>query len=80
MSAPWYNLGNAYEVLGRHREAIEAYREALRLKPDLAGAWNNLGVAYALSGNRNAALDAAQKLRRLDPQKGDRLLNQITGP
>ena len=27
-------LGVAYGRLGRHREAIEAYREALRLKPD----------------------------------------------
>ena len=32
----WFNLGVAYGKLGRHREAIEAYREALRLKPDYA--------------------------------------------
>jgi hypothetical protein len=30
----WFYLGLAYEKLGRHREAIEANREALRLKPD----------------------------------------------
>ena len=30
----WFSLGVAYGKLGRHREAIEAYREALRLKPD----------------------------------------------
>ena len=37
-----------YEILGRYREAIEAYREALRLKPDYAEAWYNLGFAMKL--------------------------------
>ena len=34
----WYNLGDAYGKLGRHQEAVEAFREAVRLKPDFAGA------------------------------------------
>ncbi len=42
----WWMLGTAYGELGRHREAIEAYREALRLKPDNASSWFDLGVAY----------------------------------
>ncbi|MDP2046720.1 MAG: trypsin-like peptidase domain-containing protein, partial [Deltaproteobacteria bacterium] len=41
----WFDLGFAYANLGRHREAVEAYREALRLKPDDADAWINLGGA-----------------------------------
>ena len=35
----WFSLGIAYRNLDRHREAIQAYLEALRLKPDHADAW-----------------------------------------
>jgi len=73
----WPCLGFAYGQLGRHPEAIEAYREALRLKPDFAAAWYNLGLAYALSGNRTAALEAVKELRRYDPQKAEKLFNFI---
>jgi tetratricopeptide (TPR) repeat protein len=66
--------------LGRHREAIEAYREALRLKPDDADTWNNLAVAYFLSGNRSEALQAVKELRRYDPQNADHLFNLIMKP
>ncbi len=66
--------------MGRYREEIEAYREALRLKPDYAYAWNNLACAYALSGNRSAALQAVKELRRYDPQKADKLFNLIMKP
>jgi hypothetical protein len=76
----WYSFGVAYGDMGRHREAIAAYREALRLKPDYAPAWNNLGVAYALSGKRSAALEAVKELRRYDPQKADELFNLIMKP
>lgn len=76
----WLNLGVAYGKLGRYREEIEAYREALRLKPDYAGAWNNLALAYALSGNRSAALEAVRELRRYDPQQADTIFNFIMKP
>jgi Flp pilus assembly protein TadD len=66
--------------LSRYREAIEAYREAVRLKPDDADAWNNLAVAYAQSGNRSAALEAVKELRRYDPQKAEKLFNLIVKP
>ena len=75
----WYWLGGAYGDLGSHAEAIEAYREALRLKPDYVLAWNNLAITYDQSGNRGAALEAVQQLRRSDPQKAESLYNQITG-
>jgi tetratricopeptide (TPR) repeat protein len=69
------NLGIAYTKLDRPTEAIEAYREALRLKPDDADSWYNLGAAYANSGNRSASLAAVKELRRQDPQKAEKLFN-----
>jgi hypothetical protein len=76
----WFNLGIAYGQMGRHREAVEANREALRLKPDYAMAWGNLAAAYANSGNRSAALEALREFRRYDPQKAEILFNSIMEP
>ena len=35
-----YNLGNAYYDLGRHQEAIESYKQAIRIDPDYREARN----------------------------------------
>ena len=52
---------------GPSPEAIEAYREALRLKPDFADAWNNLGVAYGKLGRHQEAIEAYREALRLKP-------------
>ena len=41
----WYNLGNAYSDGQQWPEAIEAYKEALRLQPDDDDAKHNLELA-----------------------------------
>ena len=63
----WYILGGAYANLGRHREAIEAYREVLRLKPDDAMAWYNLGFAYGKLGRYREEIEAYRESLRLKP-------------
>ena len=45
-----YNLGNAYSKLGRYQEAVEAYKQVIRLKPDLAEAHGGLGATYLCLG------------------------------
>ncbi|MBU4448420.1 MAG: tetratricopeptide repeat protein, partial [Proteobacteria bacterium] len=63
----WFSLGVVYGKLSRHREAIEAYREGLRLNPDDAFAWNNLGDAYANMGRLHEAITAYWGSLRLKP-------------
>jgi cytochrome c-type biogenesis protein CcmH/NrfG len=63
----WYNLGDAYGNLGRHREAIAAYRKALRLKPDETCIWNNLGAQYGKMGRHHDAIAAYKEALRLKP-------------
>ena len=73
----WWDLGNSYEDLNRYDEAIDAYRQAIRIDAEYASAWNNLAVAYNRSGNKTAALDTIKELRRLDPTRADELLKLI---
>jgi Tfp pilus assembly protein PilF len=42
-AAAYYNLGLNWQRQGQHERAVEAYRQALALKPDYAEALNNLG-------------------------------------
>ena len=51
-----FKLGLSYMALGRHREEIAAYEEAVRLKPDFADAYYNLGAAWDLLGDGERAL------------------------
>ena len=58
LAKAWNNLGNAYWKLGRHQEAVEAYREAVRFKPDFGEAWFNLAVSYVNLGRWQEAVEA----------------------
>jgi tetratricopeptide (TPR) repeat protein len=62
-----YNQGNALGVLGRHQEAIEKFRQALKEMPEHAQSWKNLGNAYLDIGNKTAALQCFEEALRLNP-------------
>ena len=57
-----FQLARSYELMGNRDQAIAAYRQILRLQPDLHEVLNNLAYIYARSGtNLNEALRLAQK-------------------
>lgn len=62
-----YDLGVAYNKLGRNREAVGAYQQAIHFKPDFFQAQNRLGVAYNDWGKRNEAMKAYREAIRLKP-------------
>jgi Flp pilus assembly protein TadD len=47
--------------------AVENYREALALDPNLAIAWNALSMALRQQGDLEGALEAGRKLIELEP-------------
>ena len=65
------NLGYSYHALGRHREAFEASREAVKIydawkhldafKPKLASSLNNLGIRYRKLGRNKEAFEVTQR-------------------
>jgi hypothetical protein len=71
----YYNLGAAYDKLGRHTEAIEDFSQAVRSKPDFEEAYNNLGVAFAGLGRWFEAIDAYNQAIKIKPDFEDAYLN-----
>ena len=63
----WARLGDAYDSDGRTDDAINAYKQAIELKPT-AAYYNNLGGIYGRSGKIPEAMAAYNKSAELDPQ------------
>jgi predicted O-linked N-acetylglucosamine transferase (SPINDLY family) len=61
------NLGAALKELGKLGEAVAAYRQAIRLKPDLAEAHSNLGVALFDQAKIEEAVAAYRQAIRIKP-------------
>ncbi|TFG50228.1 MAG: tetratricopeptide repeat protein [Candidatus Brocadiia bacterium] len=61
-----YNLGDAYCDLGLYREAIEAYKQAIKIKP-IADTYNNLGFACCGIGRYQEAIEAFKQVIRIKP-------------
>jgi protein O-mannosyl-transferase len=61
------NLGLAYSRYGRRPEAIEAYKQAINIKPNLAESYANLGAAYANLGRLSEAMDAFKMAAQINP-------------
>ena len=61
-------LGRAQSLEDRDQvAAIDAYRRALRLRPECTEAWINLGRLFAESGDGTAAGECFERGRQLDP-------------
>jgi tetratricopeptide (TPR) repeat protein len=66
-AASYMALGNALDEQTRRKEAVVAYREAIRLKPDLALAHLNLGVTLLRLSNPAEAAAELRETIRLKP-------------
>jgi tetratricopeptide (TPR) repeat protein len=64
----WVEEGKAYNEVGRNREAIAAYNQAIALDPNYAAAYNNRGNAYYDLGLYEQALTDYTRALLLDPR------------
>jgi len=62
-----YNLGTAYYDLGRYRQAIQAYKQAIKTKHDYLDASYNLGNAYLRLGRYAEAINAFEQAVAINP-------------
>lgn len=63
----WNNLGSTYRSLGRYKEAIKAYRQAIELDPQYTLPWQNLGHVYQALSYAEDAIEAYRQAVTLDP-------------
>ncbi len=57
--------------MDRGEDAVNAYRQAIRLKPDFAKAYFNLGLLYAELRRYEEAIEAYRQTIRLTPDNAD---------
>ena len=73
----YHHLGVDYAQLGKYKEAIEAFKKAIRLDPDFADAHYALGLTYLMLNDAGSSFEQYEILKRLDPEKANKLLNVI---
>jgi len=65
-----FNLGTVLYGQGRHQEAIQAFREAVRLAPQFADAWNDLGETLRDQGEMDEAVHCYRQALAASPRHG----------
>lgn len=63
----WAVRGNAAQRLGRHAESVQAYQQALRLRPDEPRWLLGAAVSMAAQGQPDAAAQQVERARALGP-------------
>jgi tetratricopeptide (TPR) repeat protein len=73
----WNELGFALRNQSRYQESVDAYLEALRLRPNFPEALEYLGEAYVKMGQVDDAKRVLDQLRPLDAPRAQELAEVI---
>ena len=73
----WNELGYALRNQRRHGESVDAYHEALRLRPDFPEALEYLGETYVKLGRLDDARRTLDRLKPLDAARARELAEAI---
>ena len=76
-AAAHFNLGLTLYTGGRYSEAIQAYKEVIRLRPTLAAGHFNLALAYVAINDRAAAMAEYETLKPLNAKMAAELYGMI---
>jgi cytochrome c-type biogenesis protein CcmH/NrfG len=71
----WVELGNLYFDSDRPKEAIEAYRQYLAVKPDNPDIRTDMGVMYRRLGQFDRAIEEFRKAAQSDPKHANSRYN-----
>jgi len=64
----WFGLGVAYSGLNRYDDAIEAYRQVLRINSNSDATWVILGSTYHALNRYDDAIEAYRQALRINPE------------
>jgi len=71
----WVELGNLYFDSDQPKEAIEAYRQYLAIKPDNPDIRTDMGIMYRKLGQFDKALEEFRKAAQSDPRHANSRYN-----
>jgi protein O-mannosyl-transferase len=72
---PHFNLGQAYQDVGRYPEALQEYERTLALKPDLYAAYSNRAAILLNQGQMDRAHESLLKVTSLAPDFPEGFIN-----
>ena len=55
--AAQFQLSSNFQPAGDQPQAIEAFRESIKMRPSFSQPYLSLGITYSTMGNRRAAMD-----------------------
>ena len=64
----WFFIGASYAFLNRYADAVQSYRQAIRINPESALAWHNLGNEYVNLERYSDAAESYQQAIRINPE------------
>ena len=68
-----FNMGQKFTQRGRHEQATQLYRQALRVNPRLSSAHYNLALTFLQAGNQQQATYHLEQTVALEPNSPDAL-------
>ena len=75
----YFNLGTAYMEEGKHREAKNAFQQAVNHEPGFAEAQHALGMAYFALGDLDHVREQASVLLHMDETLAEDLITRAGG-
>ncbi len=63
----WFELGISYSNEGKHKEAKEAFKKAIKISPDFAEAHYRLGLEYKELGDIQYSIRALNQAIKINP-------------
>ncbi|XP_067670593.1 protein O-mannosyl-transferase TMTC4-like [Haliotis asinina] len=70
-----FNLGNLYKYLGRHTEAIAAWRNVTQINPTYTGAWKHTVMLLQDLGKYDRAIAVGKEALKFLPDSADLLIS-----
>lgn len=64
-AAAWNRKGEESSKAGKYNDAIESFKQALKLRPEFFDALMNLGAAYQHAGHIDEAIDSYKAASKL---------------
>ena len=72
-----FELGLSYSLTSQFREAVDAYKRAVTIRPNYADAYYHLVKAYLSLGDEDSAREAHKTLEELDRERARELLSDL---